>query len=240
MRRRWAGFSIAYFTAFAAGGVAHAADLPEVEALVVRSTNAFRAEQGLGRLGVDPALSRAARGFVEYMARTDNYGHRADGREPEQRARARGYDPCLLSENIAYSFTTGTFGTAELASRFVEGWKESPGHRKNMVEPAATDIGVAVAKSAGSGKYYAVQMFGRPKARMAEFRVTNVARRGIDYRVGDKTWSLAPNAARVHKVCGLEDVSFPTAEKGKGRTIRPSGGENLVARGDRNIVVDVR
>jgi uncharacterized protein YkwD len=43
----------------------------------------------------------------------------------------------------------------------VEGWKRSPGHRRNLLAREATQTGVAVARS-DQGYYYAVQLFGRP------------------------------------------------------------------------------
>lgn len=52
----------------------------------------------------------------------------------------------------------------ELASRYFEGWKKSPGHRRNMLEASVTDTAVAVARSARTGRYYAVQLFGRTAA----------------------------------------------------------------------------
>ena len=61
MKRWLAGVSIAYSTAFAAASACAAPNLNEVEALVVRSTNAFRNEQGRGKLLIDPALTQAVR-----------------------------------------------------------------------------------------------------------------------------------------------------------------------------------
>jgi uncharacterized protein YkwD len=112
----------------------------------------------------NPVLARTVRDFVDFMARTDRYGHEADGKQPADRARGHGYDYCLVSENIAYQYNSAGFRTAALARDFVEGWKHSPQHRKNMLEPAATQTAVAVARSEKSGRYYAVQMFGRPKS----------------------------------------------------------------------------
>ena len=37
------------------------------------------------------------------------------------------------------------FTPKELADGFLEGWKQSPGHRKNMLDPDVTQIGVGVA-----------------------------------------------------------------------------------------------
>jgi len=221
-------------------GLAEAAPAPnldQVEELIVRRTNEFRVERGLAKVEPDAALARAARAFADYMARTDHYGHEADGKKPSERARARGYDYCLVSENISYQFSSGAFTTAELARGFVEGWKDSPGHRRNMLEPAATDIGAAAARSARTGRYYAVQMFGRPRAQSVEFTVANVARSAVRYHVGEQGYALGPNQGRTHTVCSAEEVTFPAAANGEGRKIRPSHGDRLQVEGDRRVTV---
>ena len=147
-------------------GAAHAkVDPAQVERQVVRDTNEFRKENGLEAAGPASALRRTAEEFAEYMARTDKYGHEADGRTPGERAKRGGYDWCRVSENISYQWSSHDFDTTELARRLVEGWKKSPGHRRNMLDPKVTETAVAVARSAKSGKYYAVQMFGRPRGR---------------------------------------------------------------------------
>ena len=222
---------------FAATACHAAPDLARAEDLIEQATNDFRAEHGLRRLAPDAQLARAARAFADFMARSDQYGHTADGSTPVERAKRAGYDYCLVSENIAFQYTSAEFETGELARRYVQGWKESPGHRGNMLEPDATDLAVAVAKSARSRKYYAVQLFGRPRSRAIEFRVTNAARRGFDYRVGEKSYALRPREVRSHTVCGSLQVSFPGTENEKGRSIRPSGGENIVVRGDSRLTI---
>lgn len=164
------------------------------------------------------------------MARTDDYGHDAGGTTPVQRARRAGYEDCMVAENIAFQYSSAEFATDDLARRYLEGWKESPGHRKNLLDADATDLAVAVAQSPRTRRYYAVQMFGRPRSRAVEFRVTSAARRPFSYRVGEKSFELQPREARRHTVCGTLEVSLPAGEKEKGRTVRPSGGENFVVR----------
>ena len=105
--------------AFLAGLLAEARaasgpDLPAVERLVVEGTNEFRREQGLDALASNAGLQRAARYFADYMARTDRYGHQADGAEPADRATRHGYDWCQVSENISYQYTSATFATAAM------------------------------------------------------------------------------------------------------------------------------
>ena len=223
--------------AFAAPAAGAEADLGRVEELIELGTIQFRTEQGAGRIARAEALERAARGHAEFMARTDKYGHESDGSSAGERARRAGFNHCLVSENIAYQHSTAPIPTNELAHRYVEGWKDSPGHRKNMLEPGVTDFGVAVARSPRTGRYYAVQVFARPRSRALQFRVTNSARRSTDYMIDGRRYNVGPGEARIHTVCAPEDVAFPAAENGKGRTIRPSAGDHLVVRGDARITV---
>jgi len=134
----------------------------EAEKYVFEDTNAFRGEQGQRELAVDKTLAATAQRFADYMARTGKYAHDADGRTPGQRLRAAGYDYCMVAENIAFAFDSRGFRTQHLADKFVDGWKASPGHRKNMLDAEATVMGIAIAQSPSTGYYYAVQMFARP------------------------------------------------------------------------------
>lgn len=148
--------------------LAAAQDAGRVERMIEDDTNTFRREEGLPRVKASPKLERAARHFVEYMAQTDRYGHTVDGKKPHERAQAAGYDYCLVAENIAYQYSSTGFRTPELAHGLFEGWKKSPGHRRNMLEPDALDTAVAVARSPHTGRWYAVQMFGRPRSSPAD------------------------------------------------------------------------
>src|SRR5690606_15257530 len=140
----------------------------------------------------DEDLAKTAAEFARYMARTDKYGHRADDRSPSERATAQGYQYCLVSENIAYQFQTQGFQTAKLVEGFVDGWKDSPGHRENMLEPAVTQTGVAVAQSETTGVFYAVQMFGRPQSAKIGFRLANPTEVSLEYQLGGQKFSLPP------------------------------------------------
>ncbi|MGE5616277.1 MAG: CAP domain-containing protein [Bacillota bacterium] len=129
---------------------------------VIELANGFRHGEHRRTLVTSEMLTATAREFAAYMARTDRFDHEADGREPAERAREHGYSYCVLSENIAFEYSSRGFTTEELARRFVEGWKHSPGHRANLLDNEVVETGAAVAHSARSGRYYAVQMFGRP------------------------------------------------------------------------------
>ena len=137
-------------------------DLAAVEQIAFDSTNALRQAENLPPLIPDKLLAATAKRFATFMARNGLYGHEADGKTPGRRLQSAGYQYCYVSENIGYAFNTRGFTTAALVHTFVEGWKNSPGHRRNMVEPEATNLGVAIAHSPDTGIYYAVQMYTRP------------------------------------------------------------------------------
>jgi uncharacterized protein YkwD len=178
-----------------------AADLAQVATRLTSLTNEFRQTEGHQALNSNPQLAAAARDFADFMAQTGKYGHTADGNRPSARAKQHGYDYCVIAENIAYQFSTAGFTAEELAHGFFQGWKQSPGHRKNMLDPAVTDTGVAVAHSGQTGNYYAVQMFGRPASERAEFQLSNQTSVMVQYSVGDRTFTLPPRSTRTHQQC---------------------------------------
>ncbi len=181
---------------------------------MVALTNEFRVAEGRGAVETESHLQAAAREFARFMARTGRYGHGADGREPADRAKAQGYDYCLVSENISYQYSTLGFRTGELASRLVEGWKSSPGHRRNMLEEGVMHTGVAVAQSESTGRYYAVQLFGRPRSQQRRFRVRNDAGAPVRYQLGGEPFTLAVRETHTHERCARETLKLEGEEKG--------------------------
>jgi uncharacterized protein YkwD len=140
-------------------------DLPRVEAIVLEGTNEFRRTERLDSVQPNPRLGEAAREFAAFMARTGKFDHDADGRQPHERALAHGYRYCFIAENLSYQYSTADFRTDVLAQRLVDGWKNSPSHRRNMLRDGVTETAIAVARAEGAGtpRYYAVQLFARPR-----------------------------------------------------------------------------
>ena len=194
-------------------------DLDAAVRQIVDRTNGFRKEQKQSPLTVNDKLAAAARDFAAWMAATDMYGHEADGRHPWDRAKAAGYDYCLVAENIAYAWRSDGFATEQLVTDFVEGWQKSPGHRKNMLDPDVTETGVGVARSADTGLYYAVQLFGRPKSLRIEFKVANRAGVAVSYQVGEQPYQLKPRMVMTHELCRPAEVTVGST------TVRPANGE---------------
>lgn len=94
----------------------------------------------------------AARSHTADMARRDRLGHDgSDGRQVQQRAEARGYDWLLIAENVASGQPT--------VADVMGSWMDSPGHRRNILNPAARHIGAASHRSSG-GRMYWTQVFG--------------------------------------------------------------------------------
>lgn len=135
----------------------------EVEARAFALINDFRNATGLQPIEREARLGEAARYFVDYMAAHGKLDHQADGTTPAARVKQRGYDYCIVSENIAYVYDSRGFTPERLAHHFVEGWEKSPGHRANILDADITQTGLAVARSANN-KYYAAQLFARPRS----------------------------------------------------------------------------
>jgi uncharacterized protein YkwD len=224
-------------TAAFARGQAPGPELDRVAHQIIDRTNRFRQDQHRPAVTVNEQLSATARDFAGWMAATDLYGHEADGRRPWDRAKAHGYDYCLVAENIAYAWRSAGFTTDELTAEFVQGWEQSPGHRKNMLDPDVTETGVGVARSADTGLYYAVQLFGRPKSLRIEFRIADRAGAAVKYKVGDQAYDLRPRTIMTHEVCRPTDVTLLAADGSAAATVRPANGERYAVTRDENGVL---
>jgi uncharacterized protein YkwD len=187
-------------------------DLAQAAKLILSGTNKFRAQKGRPELSMDAKLSQAAQYFADFMARTDKYGHTADGKEPWERAAKYGYEYCIVAENIAWEYNSAGFTTEGLADAFVEAWKNSPPHRKNMLDADLSEIGVGVAYSPSSGKYYAVQDFGRPKSKEIVFQITNLTDSTVAYDVDGKSFSVGPHYTITHRRCRPPRLEFQWAD----------------------------
>lgn len=102
---------------------------------VLRLINAERTKRGLKPVTVSRMLTAAAQSHADYMAVNDCYAHVCPG-EPLLPARVKrtGYIYHKITENIH---------AAQLdPQRLVTGWMRSPTHRKNILDPVVTEIGI--------------------------------------------------------------------------------------------------
>ncbi len=219
-------------------------DIPKVEAHIVSLTNEVRAEAKLAAVAPNSLLSKAARAYAEYLARTGQFSHTADGKEPAKRAEAAGYKYCEIGENLALHQDSRGFEARDLAAKAMTGWINSPGHRANLMAPFVTEIGVGVAKAADAApKYIAVQLFGRPDSAKYEFQIVNTSGTGLSYSFGSKTQDIAPHLSITHHACrpdsivfrkpgswlsGATEIAKVTAEDGKLYTLKTDASGNVV------------
>jgi uncharacterized protein YkwD len=209
------------------------ADLADVVEGILTRTNAFRHQEGRPPVAANPQLTASAQDFAAFMARTGQLSHTADGQTPEDRAKAHGYDPCLIAENIASQYSSAGFTTEALIEGFFQGWQQSPDHRRNLLEPAATETGIGVARSEQTGAYYAVQLFGRPKSQQIEFHVTNTTDQAIPYAIDGKMVTLPPQATYIHQQCRPPEVTFHWPGTQENQTVHPNHGERYtIMRGE--------
>ena len=143
-------------------------DEGQLERLVLVEANRVRRNEGLGTFTTDPAMNRAADGHSQYLVASGQFSHAGQGDStPSDRAQAanvvyRAYAENLYQSSFYRSRTerTGPSGrtvtydwmTPEtLAREAIQGWLDSPGHRRNLLDPTYSRAGVGVAFSADEG-----------------------------------------------------------------------------------------
>ena len=101
--------------------------------------NAYRKQNGLRPLELNPQLTTAAKDHATDLAKWDRISHYgSDGSNPWDRVKRSGYNPKVAAENV------GT-GQATMEEVF-KGWRESDGHNKNLLLPDATHMGIALVR----------------------------------------------------------------------------------------------
>ncbi len=214
----------------------------QVESEIAEAANSFRADNHLGGLDRNALLSEEARHFAAYLASTGRFSHTADGREPGERARAVGYDYCVLAENIALEEDTSGFEAQRLTRLFMAGWEASPGHRRNLLEPKVTETGVGVARAPGGGhRYLAVQVFGQPISARYRFSIQNRTAMAIGYAFDGEHRRLPAYSTLVHDTCADGDLVFDRDIKTDQERFRVTPGSAYVVSPARfGVHIDVR
>jgi uncharacterized protein YkwD len=99
--------------------------------------NAYRKQNGLKPLKLNPELTDAAKAHSRDLAKWDRISHYgSDGSNPWDRVKRTGYKARLTAENVG----TGQINFSEV----MKGWEASPGHNKNLLTPDATHMGIAL------------------------------------------------------------------------------------------------
>jgi len=156
----------------------------EIEREIFRLVNNERKKRGLKELQPKTYLIRAARRHSRYMIKRHRFAHTTKrGYEPWDRVKKSAKEDKSLSglisrifgistspyvgENIAMMPMGKVKGMGnirtekDVAKAMVRNWMKSSGHRKNILNPTFTKIGIGVAckKKHGHREYYATQDF---------------------------------------------------------------------------------
>lgn len=121
-----------------------------LEQAILDLTNEERKKEGLPPLKVNEKLFQIARSHSQNMAKQEKLDHVLDGKDPTHRAKEVGYGP-FVAENCAWGQRT--------AAEVVRTWMNSPGHRANLLNKTATEVGIGYSVNQRSGAYYTM-VFG--------------------------------------------------------------------------------
>ena len=125
------------------------------EARIFDLINSERSHRGLPALVYNAQLDRMAKIQAENMAYFQKMAHTLpESQLPTlgDRARYTGYLFGRLAENVALGYPN--------AETVVQGWMNSSGHRRNILDGTVEETGIGIARSSAGGLYFC-QVFGR-------------------------------------------------------------------------------
>ncbi len=126
---------------------------------ILQLVNQERTSRGLNRLSLNSQLDKQANLYTNVMVQNDKLSHYLPRNYPKS-YKGRG-----AGENIAAGQTT--------PEKVMQGWMNSPGHRKNILKPGIDQIGIGYAKAPDNKPYnqgntdgkdydiYWTQLFGK-------------------------------------------------------------------------------
>lgn len=126
-----------------------------MESRILALVNAERRSRGLRELVLNARLDQAAKLHARNMAKYRKMAHVIpESSLPTLTSRAQHveYFYATIAENIALGYPD--------AEGVVKGWMDSPGHRRNILNPNVMEIGTGVVSSVSGGLYFC-QVFGR-------------------------------------------------------------------------------
>jgi len=128
------------------------AEFRDFEREVVRLINVERRQRGLRELEENWEVSRVARFKSQDMIDNNYFAHNSPVfGTPFQMLSNFGIAFNAAAENIAHGQRT--------PREVVTAWMNSPGHRRNILDPVFRRIGVGVARNARNGQLFWTQMF---------------------------------------------------------------------------------
>lgn len=202
----------------------------ESELRLFELLNQERSKRGLPELHWDEALFKAARKHALLMLNLNSMEHQLPG-EPglEERLTSAGARFSFISENIAYGGNPSVIH---------DGWMNSPGHRKNILEARVTAVGIAAVR--GNNGLFAVEDFSQAFANLsAEEQEKEVAT-----LLGAKGIRVTGDAGEARKACeggpgmkGLRSVTMLRFETPTLSELPPEVEKKIRGEANRNVAV---
>lgn len=134
--------------------------------IIHQEINEEREKRSLEPLEYSEELEDIAREHSRDMAERDYFSHRSpEGESFQDRYREAGYRCGVRqghviyrgAENIAYRYSSVEQPKEEVAEAIVRQWMNSPGHRRNILQPYWNEEGVGIDRK--NGRVYATQNF---------------------------------------------------------------------------------
>ena len=151
---------------------AHAADRPDLAGRFVDSVNAERVQRGLPRLQVASDLAKVARTHSVVMADKNLLHH----------------NPRLATDVSGWQRVSENVGRGRSVTSLHAAFMNSDGHRRNILDPQVTQIGVGV--ELRDGTVWVTKVFRNPSSATA-------ASSGTSYRDVSTSSTHAANIARI-------------------------------------------
>jgi hypothetical protein len=183
---------------FAAIPFARAQKLSADEQILFDSANRERTALSLPALHWDETLARAARAHAHRMAFYNLVEHQLSG-EPDLQVR-------LTEAGARFGAFAENIAVAPNAGMIHSGWMDSPGHRRNILNPNLNAIGIAAVR--GTGGLFAVQDFSQQYVAMS---LAEQEKKVISLMTARGMHKVAPSDD-ARKTCEMESgISAPAA-----------------------------
>lgn len=129
----------AFFGTTASANCAMPENVNAMATEIAAGLNASRRANGESTLRFSRELGRAAMRHACDMLANDFFDHRgSDGSNLQARVTRVGYNACIVAENIAWGYPR--------PEQIIDGWMNSPGHRRNMLHPRIEEFGIGISQ----------------------------------------------------------------------------------------------
>jgi len=126
------------------------AEIETLERKCLNDVNRIRESHKVGRLELSLELLKVAREYSRRMAEENFFSHNdPEGLTVRERVDRAGIRWRMIGENLAYSN-----GYTNPVAASVTGWLDSPGHRRNMLDPDFQQTAIGVWISANGTVYF--------------------------------------------------------------------------------------